>query len=349
MARTHRRAHYDSPRKCRFVGRVLADPSRNLTQAAIAEGIHPRTARDIWYKFVETGSTHRRPGSGRPSLLNPVKKRRIVIEAVKNRRAPFREIGNVVGVSASVVRDYLDFKNYHRCIAKRVVFLTPAQKKRRLQWAERNSDRNQWDNIIWSDECYVYLDGSRNSVFVTRRPDEKYEEDCVVPTFKQSSLRVMIWGCIMQNRKGPLVVLEYPGGKGGGMTAQRYISQVLEDVLLPFYTEVRAEMARDVLFQQDGAAAHRAKVTQEWLRAHEIASFSHPASSPDLSPIEPVWHTLKSRLRARPRLPTNLEELKRAVKEVWADLTLEDINRHVVQMPDRVTAVLVAEGGHTKY
>ena len=41
-------------------------------------------------------------------------------------------------------------------------------------------------------------------------------------TFKQSSIRVMVWGCIMNGQKGPLVVLEYPGGKGGGMNSSRY-------------------------------------------------------------------------------------------------------------------------------
>jgi hypothetical protein len=37
--------------------------------------------------------------------------------------------------------------------------------------------------------------------------------------------------------KGPLVVLEYPGGKGGGMDSNRYREQVLEGVLLEFYEE----------------------------------------------------------------------------------------------------------------
>ena len=57
---------------------------------------------------------------------------------------------------------------------------------------------------------------------MTWRPDEEFDEDCLVPTFKQSLVCVMVWGCIMEGRKGPLVVLEYPGGKGGGMNTARY-------------------------------------------------------------------------------------------------------------------------------
>jgi hypothetical protein len=80
----------------------------------------------------------------------------------------------------------------------------------------------QWARVIWSDEAYIYLGDDRGRVFVTRRPDEEYLDECLVPTFKQSPVRVMVWACIMKGRKGPLVVLEYPGGKGGGMNTRRY-------------------------------------------------------------------------------------------------------------------------------
>ena len=63
---------------------------------------------------------------------------------------------------------------------------------------------------------------------MTQCPDEEFDKDCLVPTFKQSSVRVMVWGCIMKGQKGLLVVLEYPGGKGGGMNTARYREQVLE-------------------------------------------------------------------------------------------------------------------------
>jgi len=72
-------------------------------------------------------------------------------------------------------------------------------------------------------------------VWVTRSAEKEYDEDCVIPTFKQSLVRVMVWGCIMKGSKGPLVVLEYPGGKGGGMNAKQYQEQVLEAKLHDYY------------------------------------------------------------------------------------------------------------------
>jgi hypothetical protein len=109
---------------------------------------------------------------------------------------------------------------YHRHVARKVPFLTTLQKKKRVAWAKeyKSFGAHQWRNLIWSDECYVHLNDHCGHVYVTRRADEEYDENCVTPTFKQSSIRVMVWGCIMKGRKGPLVVLEYPGGRGGGMT-----------------------------------------------------------------------------------------------------------------------------------
>jgi transposase len=183
---------------------------------------------------------------------------------------------------------------------------------------------------------------------VTRRPDEEYLEECLAPTFQQSSLRVMIWSCIGLGWKGPIVVLDYPGGKGGGMTAKRYQEQVLEAVVKKLYADLEKKLG-GIHFQHDGAASHRAKSTQRWLEQHNIRLLFHPTSSPDLDPIERVWHELKRRLRKRNHIPTSLEELKRAVQEVWEEIPQEFIDKQIHKMPECVTAVLKAKGGHTKY
>ncbi|KAF9477900.1 hypothetical protein BDN70DRAFT_774423, partial [Pholiota conissans] len=90
---------------------------------------------------------------------------------------------------------------------------------------------------------------------VTRRPGEELLDCCVVPTFKQSSVWVMVWGCIMKGWKGPLIVLEYPGGKGGGMNSARYQEQVLDGQLAGFYSELKKRKQR-IYFQQDNAPSH---------------------------------------------------------------------------------------------
>ncbi|KAJ3523873.1 hypothetical protein NMY22_g11245 [Coprinellus aureogranulatus] len=270
----------------------------------------------------------------------------------QERRKPFTEIANELpeDISTSTVRNLLAEEGYHRCVARKVPFLKRYHKLQRLRWARKYKKftRRDWRKPIWSDECYIYLGDDRGRVYVTRRPDEEHDENCLVPRFTQSSIRVMVWGCIAKGRKGPLVVLEYPGGRGGGMNTQRYISQVLEPQLKPFFEKMKKER-RGPIFQQDGASCHKSKTTLRWLASNGIPLMDHPSKSPDVSPIEPVWLELKKMLRARPRMPTSVGELITAVKECWERLAIADIDKYIDSMPQRVDAVIEAKGGHTRY
>jgi transposase len=341
---------HDSPRKNRFIGAVQSGLS--ITKAAADNNISRTAGSDIWHKFLETGSTHNLPCSGRPTKVTPRMTRSLVQKAKKNRRKPLPALGKEMTptLSGSTVRRVLHKEGLHRRKARKVVYLKHAHKVARRKWAKdcKEFTEENWERIIWSDESYIYIGDDQGTVWVTRAPDEEYDEDCVIPTFKQSSIRLMVWGCIMHKKKGPLVILEYPGGRGGGMTADRYQEQVLDKVLYNYYLRMSEEKGM-VLFQQDGASSHTAKSTRAWFERNGIEIFPHPVSSPDLSPIEPVWKKLKALIRSRPHIPSSLDELKIAVREAWDQITDEDVEAHTKHMGDRVTAVLGAKGGHTKF
>ena len=89
--------------------------------------------------------------------------------------------------------------------------------------------------VIFLDKYYVYLSSNPGVIYCTRNSNEAWHEDCVILTFKKFLVCVIVWGYIIYGRKGPLIVLEYPGGKGGGITAKKYIEQILEGYLLDFY------------------------------------------------------------------------------------------------------------------
>jgi DDE superfamily endonuclease len=200
--------------------------------------------------------------------------------------------------------------------------------------------------VIFSDECYVHVSDKCGRIFVTQRKDEQLLDECVVPTFKQSKLHVMIWGCIAQGQKGPLVMLDYPGGKGGGMNSKRYQQQVLEDVFLDFYTHLK-QLRTYIQFQQDNAPRHTSKSILAWLAHYNIPLFFHPPNSPDLSTIEPVWLELKHILQHQSHSLTTIDELQQFVHTAWDEISVDKINKHIGHMPDRAAAVLGVKGGHT--
>jgi len=239
---------------------------------------------------------------------------------------------------------------YHQRVAQKVPYLSPHHRRLRLAWARINKPLKIWDfqRKIYSDECYIYLSNRNGWVYITRRADEEYLEECLVPTFKQSSICVMVWGCIMEGMKGPLVVLEYLGGREGGMNSEWYQKQVLEDVLINFYKKMNQEQ-KSIEFQQDGASYHHSKSTMKWFSEHQIPLVNHLPSLPDLNPIEPIWHDLKTMIRQIQPPPTTLTALKATIFKMWDKIQIETMDKHIGKMGKQVEAVLAANGGHTQF
>ena len=99
----------------------------------------------------------------------------------------------------------------------------------------------------------------------------------------------MVWAAISTELKSSLVfMIRDPSAKKNGYSARSYI-WALEEGLLPIYEEGQA-------FQQDNASIHTAKITKDWLDAHNIELILWPPHSPDLNPIKHVWKALKQKL-----------------------------------------------------
>ena len=54
-------------------------------------------------------------------------------------------------------------------------------------------------------------------------------------------------------------------------------------------------------------------------------------------------------IRRLPHPPTTVEELKAAVCAAWEELDVADVDKHILHMPDRITAIFQAKGGHTRF
>ncbi|KAK3573958.1 hypothetical protein QTP86_032997 [Hemibagrus guttatus] len=58
------------------------------------------------------------------------------------------------------------------------------------------------------------------------------------------------------------------------------------------------------------------KSTSEWLKKNKMKTLEWPSQSPDLNPIEMLWHDLKKVVHARK--PSNVAELQQFCKNEWA-------------------------------
>lgn len=103
----------------------------------------------------------------------------------------------------------------------------------------------------------------------------------------------------------------------------------------------------DQIFQDDNAPPHRAGVVREWFEKYEITRLKWPSRSPDLNIIEDCWNRIKRNLRGR--VFEDREELWRGVQAEWNNIPQEFIQNLYDSLPNRIQAVLEANGGHTKY
>lgn len=109
----------------------------------------------------------------------------------------------------------------------------------------------------------------------------------------------------------------------------------------------------DFIFQQDGAPAHGAKVTQEWLGQNcpdFIDKNCWPPNSPDLNPLDyHVWGAMLEEFKKLNPKPQNLPDLKVALQTIWDNLPDETICKSVLSFRKRLSACIKAQGGHFEH
>ena len=179
--------------------------------------------------------------------------------------------------------------------------MNDTNKVKRLVWAKEHEhwSVSDWMRVIWTDEAAFYIGGFRGNVWVTRNPEEEYNEQCLIPRFQKLS-HVMVWGAIVADRTGPLVVWDNSWGK---ICSQSYLTHITRPVLAPFYEkETYHSWPYCTYVMQDGAPAHRGKLTLAEEKSLRIICLDWPASSPDLNLIETLWCNMKKRLYDLPLL-----------------------------------------------
>ena len=217
--------------------------------------------------------------------------------------------------------------------------LTQKMKAKRLDFAKRYVDwtTEQWSKVMFSDESrFVTFSNRRRSV---RRPLGSDRND---PRFTQKTVKhpasVMVWGCFSAKGRGGLRFLE----KGVTMNSERYIETLEER--LPTHMHIHGCN----IFMQDNAPCHRSRRTMGWFDEAEIEVLEWPGNSPDLNPIENLWHVAKMKLQGKNT--GSVPKLIRAIQDMWVnDLTPEYCRNLVDSMPRRLRRVIAAKGAMTKY
>ncbi|GFW43751.1 transposable element Tcb2 transposase [Trichonephila clavipes] len=159
--------------------------------------------------------------------------------------------------------------------------LSLTQNHRRLcrQWCdERRIWAAEWNEVVFTDESHICLQHHDGWIRVWRHCGERMLNSCVMHCHIGPAPGIMVWGGIGYHSRTSLVRI------AGILNSQRYISEVLEPVVLPYLQGLAT-----AIFQQDNAQPHVARIVQRFVVNHQIELLPWPARSPDLSPIENMW------------------------------------------------------------
>ncbi|GFY14270.1 transposable element Tc3 transposase [Trichonephila clavipes] len=149
----------------------------------------------------------------------------------------------------------------------------------RRQWCyERRMWVRKWNEVFFTDESRICLEHHDGRIRVWRYRGERMLNSCVMHRHTGPAPGIMVWGGIGYHSRTPLVRI------AGTLNCQRYISEVLELVVLPYFQGLAT-----AIFQQDNARPHVARIVQRFFINHQIELLPWPARSPDLSPIENMW------------------------------------------------------------
>ncbi len=121
--------------------------------------------------------------------------------------------------------------------------------------------------------------------------------------------------------------------------------KILKENVQPSVYDLK--LKRTWTMQQDNDTKLTTKSTSEWLTKNKIKVLEWPNQSPDLNPIEMLWHDLKTVHSCSK--PSNVTELKQFCKEEWAKIPPQRCERLIARYHKRLIAVVAAKGGTTSY
>lgn len=203
--------------------------------------------------------------------------------------------------------------------------------KRSLWCQQQLANRQDFTDVIWTDECSVIIERKRKSYRRIGQPRK------LKPKPKHP-LKLHVWGGISMRGATPLVMFQ------DNLNAVR-LAEIFRKGLIPF---VNSKFPEGHKFQQDNDPKHCSNHIKEFLDEQKIVWWKTPAESPDLNPIEKIWGSMKTFLRNvhfRRIENRNLEGLKTGISTFWKTLTPKVCRKYINHIK-KVMPIVVKKKGN---
>lgn len=317
------------------------------------------SVKTICRRFKLTGSAvSRKVGSGRPKSVRCEENIDTVSQLICSQKdkpgtsKSTREIAQEVGISHTSVVNIAK-KDLKLCCFKRtpVQVLSAATKQKRLERSRallRRLPVPRSKRLFFTDEKAFYLDPpvstQNNRVWAAGRKSDITADRLLVQRAKFSQ-HVMVSAGVCHSGRGRLHFVPDETKINAGNYTGKLLPLLLEDC--------QNLLQHDFVFQQDGAPAHTARQTQEWLATNcpdFIGKEEWPPNSPDLNPLDYcVWGLMVAAYQKHRPKPTTKAELKVVLQIIWEGLSQDSIDKAVLGFRKRLRACVKANGGHFEH
>ncbi|GFV87960.1 transposable element Tcb1 transposase [Trichonephila clavipes] len=190
--------------------------------------------------------------------------------------------------------------------------------------------------VVFTDESRICLQHYDGRIRVWRHRGERMLNSCVLHATLVLHRVLLYGGGIRYHSHTPLVRV------AGTLNSQRYISESLEPVVLPYLQGFAT-----AIFQLDNARPHVARIVQRFYVNHQIELLPWPTRTPDLSPIENMWSMFAQRLTQITPPAATLDQLWQRVEAAWSAVPQKHIQCLFESMPRRVAVVISNNSGYS--
>lgn len=225
-------------------------------------------------------------------------------------------------VSESTLRLWLAAEGLVWRIRRQGPAITATNRLQRIAYRERHRHRTAltWQTIVFSDSVPLgpnHQHNRHNDGLWLKRGDR-----CpATRKLRRPDHYIHCYAAVTRHGiAGPFFIY-------GNITARRYIDEILVK-LIPAVQLLMGD--EPFLFQQDGASAHTANITQKWLRDSGISFIAKdgwPGNSADLNVIEGVWPLIQRAVAPPGQFAVSDRAIEMRARRWCRDFSVDDCRK----------------------
>ena len=120
---------------------------------------------------------------------------------------------------------------------------------------------------------------------------------------------------------------------------------ILSKALLPF---IESKYPNGHRLMADNDPKHTSNCAREFIEDTGINWWRTPAESPDLNPIQNMWHELKEYLRREVK-PRTKDQLVNGIEMFWKSVDVRKCRKYIRHLRKVFPSIIQREGGATGY